>query len=104
MSGRTIPDLKLSLQLKRHVCIELSYLESRLRSTHSSPGATLAGVSRPRAVMINSLENPIHINLLEELFSDRQGLGSSEHAQQPSFLPLRYTLCIGHKLGYSSGT
>ena len=27
--GRTIPDLKFSLQLKRHVCIELSCLDPR---------------------------------------------------------------------------
>ena len=126
--GRTIPDLKLSLQLKRHVCIELSYLDPRIvRRVRPLPG-----MSRRCAVMINSLENPIHINLLEELrkrqvrlrlkrarttaklpppllecrsgqpfeelWSDRQGLGSSEHAKQRSFFPLR------HKLGYGSGT
>ena len=61
--GRTIPDLELSLQLKRHVCIELSYLDPRIvRRVRPLPG-----VYRTCAVMINSLENPIHINLLEEL-------------------------------------
>ena len=32
----------------------------------------LPGVSRTCAVMTNSLENPIHMNLLEELRSDRK--------------------------------
>ena len=61
--GRTLPDLKLSLLLKRHNCIELSYLDPRIvRQVRPLPG-----VSRTCAVMINSLENPVHMNLLEEL-------------------------------------
>ena len=61
--GRTISDLKLSLQLKRHVCIELSILDPRIvRQVRP-----LQGVSSTCAVMINNLENPIHLNLLEEL-------------------------------------
>ena len=63
MLGRTIADLKLSLLLKRHICIELSYLDPRIvRRVRPLPG-----VSRTCAVMINSLENPIHMILLEEL-------------------------------------
>ena len=63
MLGRTLPDLKLSLLLKRHNCIELSYLDPRIvRQVRPLPG-----VSRTCAVMINSLEIPVHMNLLEEL-------------------------------------
>ena len=38
--GKTIPDLKFSLQLKRHVCIELRYLDPRIvrRVTGCDPG------------------------------------------------------------------
>ena len=37
--GRTIPDLKLSLQLKRHICIELSCLDPRIvRRVRPFPG------------------------------------------------------------------
>ena len=130
--GRTIPDLKLSLQLRRHVGIELGYVDPRIVRRWRP----LPGVSRTCAVMINSLENPIHTNLPEELRkrpvgsgssehaqqpsflphywsadranrlrsygSDRSGSGSSEHAQQRSFLPLGCTLCIGRKLRHSS--
>ena len=61
--GRTLPDLKLSLLLKRHNCIELSYLDPRIvRQVRPLPG-----VSRTCAVMTNSLENPVHMNLVEEL-------------------------------------
>ena len=61
--GRTLADLKLSLLLKRHICIELSYLDARIvRQVRPLPG-----VSRTCAVMINSLENPAHMKPLEEL-------------------------------------
>ena len=56
-----------------------------------------AGVSSTCSVMINSLENPIHINLLEELQKRQVRL-------RLSFLTLMKTLYIGHKFGYSSGT
>ena len=59
--GRTIPDLKLSLPLKHRICIGLSYLYPRIvRRVRPLPR-----VSRTCAVKINSLENPIHVNLLE---------------------------------------
>ena len=59
---RTIPGLKFSLPLKRHICIELSYLDARIVRRRVRP---LPEVSRRCAVMINRLENPIHLNLLE---------------------------------------
>ena len=63
MLGRTLADLKLSLLLKRHNRIALSYPDPRIvRQVRPLPG-----VSRTCAVMINSLENPVHMNLLEEL-------------------------------------
>ena len=59
--GRTLPDLKLFLLLKHHNCIELSYLVPRIvRQVRPLPG-----VSSTCAVMINSLGNPVHMNLLE---------------------------------------
>ena len=47
--GRTIPDLKLSLQLRRHVCIELGYPDPRI-VLRVRP---LPGVSRTCAVTRN---------------------------------------------------
>ena len=65
--GRTMPYLQLSLQLKRHVCIALSYLDPCIvRRVRPLPGG-VPQWTRKCAVMINSLENLIHINHLEEL-------------------------------------
>ena len=64
-----MPDLKLSLPLKRHVCIELSHLDPRI-VRRARP---LPGLSRTCAVMVNSPANPLQKTRIPRLGYIRPG-------------------------------